>query len=657
MDLVIRFRRGLPARKLEGALVEALGKAGLFKSRAWPEIRRLRVRIPVDRILDLSRIEGIEWIEEYPSVDLDIDETDGMRLAIGQDKLPPLPFLFLGRGVKVGVWEAGHPDIESLSGEFKGHDDIYGRIHINEFSEPTQHATAVAGILAGNGRASEAAGGEPYLWKGVAPETELYYYSIIDSNEEAAELLSSVQNQGIHLSLHPWGESVNQDRCSVLGDYTIRAAEFDQVIAGDDPERAGEGGVPVVFSAGNYQNYPFCLGGQGGGLPPLFPGFWSINPPHTAKNIITVGAVYSNSLEMTEFSSLGPTDDGRIKPDLVAPGSERGGDLGITAPALEPPDGYLADEGTSYAAAAATGVLAVLIGERMERGSPLLPPAAWKALLVETARDLTVDPMAPIPTNPDEAQAREDRYRGPDYIYGFGLIWLPGAYRLSLHSGSLIEGTVQTGERHRFSLSQISTWEGLRVTLAWDDPPGNMGETKALVNDLDLWIEESHGGETRIHSPWVLDPARPHLPATKGKDQINNIEQVEVDGPVSGDLTVVVEGAEIPQGPQRFWVAVNEEFVITPEGSMPIFRLGDSNSSGDVDISDPIALIKFLFSGGKISCLAAADVNEDRLLDLTDIIFVLDVLFLGESRPMRVKQCVMLLPDDTLGCESAPPCR
>ncbi len=626
VHIVLRAR----SREALAPLRAALHDAHATDVREWSEILRIEATVPRTAVETIAGRDGCSWIEERPTQDRDRDEANGVRAGIGVNRLDEVPGRATGRGVKIGIWEAGHPDTVTRTGAFPGHDDLAGRVLILEDSQPTRHATAIASVVAGNGHASAAAGGGPRQWRGIAPEAYTAYYSTSDSDSEAAELIDSVRRESIHLSLQPWGEQVGRDECGLFGDYTIRAAEFDGAISGDDPARAGEGRVPVIFSVGNYQvnlECPVAGGGIAGGL---FPGFRTVNPPHTAKNIISVGAVYSDDLSMTTFSSWGPVDDGRIKPDFVAPGSQRGGDGGVTAAALDPPDGYRTDEGTSYAAASVAGLLGILMGERTAEGLPSLDPAAWKAILIVSARDLSQDPLSGPPTEPNPFPPEVGPYRGPDFFHGFGLVSAPAAMAIALDPRSVSSGVSAEGERLTFRLARSpENPKPLRVALVWDDPPGDPAAERALVNDLDLAVREVFvGGITRVLSPWVLDPARPADRAERGSDRLNNAELVESDIPLSGDLSVVVSGHSMKQGPQKFWLAVSEGYKILTE-TTPRFQHGDSNGDGLLDLTDAISTLDYLFFAGFLPCHAAADTNADEILDITDSIRTLVYLFLG----------------------------
>jgi len=295
----------------------------------------------------------------------------------------------------------------------------------------------------------------------------------------------------------------------------------------------------------------------------------------------------------------------------------------------------------------------VLIGERIARGAPPLPPAAWKAILIESALDLKADPLGPLTDDP------AGRFRGPDYFHGFGLLWLPEALRLSLSPGSLVEGVVDQGGEKRFTVDIPAGSKGFRATLVWDDPAGDPASPRALVNDLDLLVHEQFGtGIVQVHQPWVLDPDRPDRPAERGTDRLNNVEQVEIDGVAGGQLTLIVSGFRVPRGPQRFWVAVCQGCSIAPERPQT-FRRGDANSDGMLDIADPIIVLAYLFQGTALPCLDAADSNDDGSLNIADGIRLLNFLFfdqLPDNAPPLDGLCRLDSTTDALGCRSLPVC-
>ena len=154
----------------------------------------------------------------------------------------------------------------------------------------------------------------------------------------------------------------------------------------------------MIFAAGDERDDGDCSIAANGG-------YECILPPATAKNIISVGAINSNDDSMTNFSSWGPTDDGRIKPDVVAPGCQSDEDTGITS--TVPGDTYGAMCGTSMAAPVVSGICSLMIQEFRSQTATDPLPSTLKALLINTAVDLGT--------------------LGPDYSYGFGKVNAKGA--------------------------------------------------------------------------------------------------------------------------------------------------------------------------------------------------------------------------------------
>jgi Subtilase family/GEVED domain/Secretion system C-terminal sorting domain len=243
----------------------------------------------------------------------------------------------------------------------------------------------------------------------------------------------------------------------------------------------------------------------------------------TAKNILVLGAVnpipagytQPSDVIMTDFSSWGPTDDGRIKPDLVADG------LNVLSCSSSANDAYTILSGTSMAspAAAASAFLLQEYYAKLHAGA-FMRSATLKGILIHTA-----DEAGPAP--------------GPDYQFGYGLIDMKNAAAVigSNNTDQLIdENNLVSG--NSFSLPVIASGKGpLIATICWTDPPGSVNSTnllnnpaKKLVNDLDLRI--SGNGSTFL--PWVLDRLHPANAATSGDDTLNNVEKIEIDNAVPG---------------------------------------------------------------------------------------------------------------------------
>lgn len=270
-----------------------------------------------------------------------------------------------------------------------------------------------------------------------------------------------------------------------------------------------------------------------------------------AKNTLQVGAVPSDMMRVPAFSSRGPTHDGRMKPDLVAPGTQVAGTGGVTSTYVR--NGYATGIGTSMSTGIAGGAVALLT-EWYRKACDLTgypPPELTRALLVHGADDV-VDPTF-------WAGA------GPDYASGFGRMRVKDAVDLVQHhyGGSL----ASAASVHTTTIT-IPRTAPLKVTLAWSDPPWHPaygpGPHGILNNDLDLLLIAPDG---RRYGPWILDPKQPEVAAVRAsyasgvtptaRDARNTVEQVVVDDAAPGTWTIQVTASQLNFSPQAF-VVVSE---------------------------------------------------------------------------------------------------
>ncbi len=228
-----------------------------------------------------------------------------------------------------------------------------------------------------------------------------------------------------------------------------------------------------------------------------------------AKNILTVGAVggipggYSRKEDvvMSSFSSWGPTDDGRIKPDIVADG------VSVLSSIATSTNAYATYSGTSMASPSAAGSLFLLqeYYSKLKNGA-FLRSATLKGLAIHTADEAGVSP-------------------GPDYQFGWGLLNVEKAAAVitaavpssnaanSAHQ--LYENTLAEGQT--FTLNVIASGKGpLTATICWTDVKGNVDKVnllnnraKNLVNDLDIRITKGAGASLKTYLPWTLDVNNP----------------------------------------------------------------------------------------------------------------------------------------------------
>jgi hypothetical protein len=237
---------------------------------------------------------------------------------------------------------------------------------------------------------------------------------------------------------------------------------------------------------------------------------------------------------VTDFSGWGPSDDGRLKPDLVTNG------VGLYSCVDSGDSDYASYSGTSMAAPTACGSLH-LLAELHEavHGLPARS-ATLKALAVHTARE-----AGPAP--------------GPDYSHGWGLLDTRAAAEIivadSLDTDRVLEGVLADGEADTLLLA-VAEEQAVTVTLCWTDPPGTPPAwsldppTPMLVHDLDLRLErESDAAQFR---PWLLDPDDPAAPAVTGDNDRDNVEQVRLDAAQPGFYRVIVDHEGSLAGSQAY---------------------------------------------------------------------------------------------------------
>ena len=504
------------------ATLEILGVTIL---RDEPDLHYFEIAVEVGKMMKISQEDMVQWIEEVPPPP--VPHNDGSRSNTGASIVQNVPYNLSGAGVDVGQWDVG--DVDGT------HDDFGTLSRVTKVDNAgirSNHPTHVAGTLGGDGTRSAALGGVSGQWKGIAPGVHMFSYDFLNSPASAHN--GAINTYGIEISNNSWGSSITSSNCTDYGSYAYDASSYDKIVTGLYGKR-----ISIIFSAGNERWDNDC---PNLGPGPPYPYYANIPPPATAKNVITVGAINSDNSTMTDYSGWGPVDDGRIKPELVAPGDEVGGDEGIKS--TIPSDTYAVMSGTSMAVPAVSGAAALIIEDyRSLHGGADPLPSTVKALLVHGAQDLV--------------------NTGPDFSYGYGKIDVKNAIDL-LRLGSVAEDEVGHQTSNFFYLDVPAGTTSVRVTLVWDDEAAANAAAITLVNDLDLIVRDPSG---QRHYPWTLDPDPPNqsLPAVRTtEDHRNNIEQVEVSGTIAaGTWTVEVYGFAVPvKAPQKY------SLVFTPASSL-----------------------------------------------------------------------------------------
>lgn len=246
-----------------------------------------------------------------------------------------------------------------------------------------------------------------------------------------------------------------------------------------------------------------------------------------AKNTMLVGAVDTVN-RLIEFVSNGPTYDGRIKPDIVA----------------------YSVFGSSNSAALTSGVSLLLQEKYQQMNTEPAPAALLKAILINSAMDIHAS--------------------GPDFKTGFGSLNAHGAMK-NLESEMYFSGHLSDQTSQSFTLQVPPNVSELKATLVWHDPAAQVNSAVALVHDLDLEIVDADGN---TWLPWVLNPDPNKLEdlAQRGRDSLNNVEQITILNPAQGELTLNVKAFNQFTSVQPFYIAydwkLNDQFNwVFPTGS------------------------------------------------------------------------------------------
>ncbi len=375
------------------------------------------------------------------------------------------------------------------------HIDFKGRVTDHTSNLGGGHGDMTAGIAIGAGNL------DPTI-QGHASGAHLHMYDI-NGYPHINDAIINLATLGTRITSTSYSQGCN--------DYDTDAEDADNQIY-YYPE------LIHVFSAGNSASDDCGYGASGWGN--------ITGGTKQGKNVIASGNLDDED-NLASSSSRGPAEDGRIKPDLCANGA---GQLSTAEGNIYDPGG-----GTSAASPSIAGTVAQLYDAYQEMNGGAFPNSGLiKASLLNTARDL------------------DDH--GPDFNTGWGRINASKAYRV-LNEGRYKRDSVDQGNTKTHSISVPSGVEEVRVMVYWTDPAGSPSASYALVNDLNIQLT-TPGGTS--YDPWVLDhaPNQSSLdaPATRGRDSVNNVEQVTLSTPSAGNYTLDVEGYEVPQGPQRYWV-------------------------------------------------------------------------------------------------------
>ena len=581
------LRAAIPAiEAIGGSLGEAPELSALVMSVSFPP----NTPNLAEKVMALARIHGVKSVDQF--VLRQVRNNVAARLMHVLDVAPPQEPGLTGKGEIVGVADTGldsgetdhiHPDFAGRVAAIQSWpiSADYNSVVLNKGGNDgpadldSGHGTHVAGSILGSGAASAQ---QNDVIRGIAPDATLVFQAIEQKLEWTPAYRRAFQQRygrapapfglaglpadlyaffnkayeaGVRIHNNSWGGGA-------VGAYDNFSEALDRFVWEHKD-------FVVVVAAGND-------GADQDRDGKIDPG--SVTPPATAKNCITVGASESERSglgyqaswgqlwpgfyprdpirkdgtsdqadDLAAFSSRGPTRDGRIKPDVVAPGTNivstrshllgSGGHGWGDYPPL--PQDYMVDGGTSMATPLTTGAMALLRQFLRQQGRRNPSAALLKALLLHGA------------------DYRPYRYgvgaEGVPYDFeqGWGHVNVLNCVRpITQRVISMYERTrgLTTGRSVRLSSVVADSGVPFKVTLVWSDYPSSASQNPNLVNDLDL-IVTTPTGQNYHGNQFVA-------PFNRGFDRTNNVEMVLLNEPAPGRYAITVRAYNVARGPQDF---------------------------------------------------------------------------------------------------------
>jgi subtilisin family serine protease len=506
---------------------------------------------------------------------------------------------------KIAIWDGAA--VLTTHVEFQNN-----RVEVKDGTTSTSsHSTHVAGTIMAAGKYENARGmafGLPKLlsfdFNNDNSEMSTYAANLLISNHSYGTIAGWYENTGTNPSRWEFRGRFGDNEDYKFGYYDSDAKEWDRICYN----------APFylpVKSGGNYRNsngptvgdtyYRYNASGTMVNAGPRPTGISSndgydiLGTYAVAKNIMTVAAVNPlpygtaspSDISISSFSAWGPTDDGRIKPDIAADG------VSVTSTNNAGNSSYTTLSGTSMAAPAVTGSLALLQELYYQKNNSFMRAATLKALALGTASEAGASP-------------------GPDYIYGWGLMNTAKAAKAILNKGnkSLIsEKILAQGASETFTV--VASGDGpLFATICWTDPEIDIipianalnNRTLRLVNDLDMRCSDG----SKSYLPWILDPNNPSAAATTGDNFRDNVEQIYIADAIPGKtytFTITHKGT-LQRGAQAFSI------VATGVGGNG-YCISSPNSAADSKITGlSLANINYIATPG---CTTTSDFTTQTI--------------------------------------------
>lgn len=498
-------------------VIQQLAQRQIAVKQEFKGSNNIELSIPDNCLEDLSNLSFVKWVELIPAPAVP-DDTRGRSLHRSSNLDTQTSAGRNYTGLNIGV-------LCRDDGIVGPHIDFEGRIDNSQASGTNQsHGDGVSGIMSGAGNLDPSN-------RGMAAGSMLYVVNY-QSHFLDGPTVSLINSGDVLITNSSYSDGCNGGYTTVTRTVDTQTKDLPNLLH--------------VFSAGNSNgnNCGYGAGSQWG----------NITGGHKqGKNVIATANVFFDG-SLVSSSSRGPAHDGRIKPDISANGQNQ--------ISTNENNTYQSFGGTSGAAPGIAGVSAQLYQAYSEANGDVLPQSALiKAALLNTANDAG--------------------NVGPDYKFGFGIVNGLRAAKL-IEDNRFLSSTISQGDSNDHTINVPSGTKQVRFMVYWSDVPASPGANPALVNDLDLVVKDPSNSS---YLPYILDPTPNattlNLPATNGVDRLNNVEQVLIDNPASGNYNINISGFNVPVGPQEYFVVyeiISENITVTYPNAGESFVPGETES-------------------------------------------------------------------------------
>jgi hypothetical protein len=483
------------------------------------EHAQLEVDLPLDKMTAVADMEEVMFVEDAPEAQPRNASTAWVSQSNVTDSTPIWDAALHGEGQMAGIIDWNLRDDHCMFSDVSNpigplHRKIqayYGGPFVPPGSGGSTHGTHVSGVLAGEDPAHP----DPND-RGMAYKSRFVFQhlSAVLTATNLNDRLTIAHVDGASVHSNSWGNSETT--------YNAWARDID------------------IFTRNNEDDLVLVATDN----------FGIVKAPENAKNCIAVAAASdAPSQDSFCYGGLGPTADGRRKPDLMAVGCGSISANAFVSCGMDLPGG-----GTSYATPAVSG-MALLVRQYFMSGfypggsanapDAVTPTGAlMKAVLVNSTVDMTG--IGGYPSS-QEGWGR--------LLVGDALYFAGDARKLIVHDVRNGSG-LSTGQSTSYQMTVASNAQPLKITLVWTDAPASPGASFTPINNLDLVVTAP---DASVYKGNVFSAGQS---ATGGSaDTLNNVEQVHRTSPVSGTYTIDVAGTQVLQPTQGYALVVTGDLL------------------------------------------------------------------------------------------------